>query len=320
MGVTTDKRVTIHVGLHKTATTFLQERLFPSLRDVRFIHPLHVSRDGDGPIETFVLECFFRNAACIDMEQHARDIGAWLAQVDEPHLLISSEALVGWPTENHGNLRVNADLLHEMFPAAKICLVTRRQDKWADSAISQAFRSGLTTTPERFLNYRDGEFGRCNIGLYHGPNVDARDLNWEAFDRYYRRVFGEDAVLSLPFERFVHDAPDFLARWFEFFHIDPCELPETDEQINQRWSRRGVTVAKLVNQVPMPIQRVVRDKLGKRWHPSEVMARTVDRWFPSKKNTFLSSELAAKVLALHAESNRVLAERTGEDLAAFGYF
>jgi hypothetical protein len=320
MGVITDKSVTIHVGLHKTATTFLQERLFPALPGIRFVHPLHVPRDDDGPVEKFVLECFFRNGACIDMQRHERDITSWLETVDEGHVLISSEAIVGWPTENHGNLRVNADLLHEMFPTAKICLVTRRQDKWVDSAIAQAYRSGLATTPERYLNYRDGAFGRCNIGLYHGPNVDARDLSWDAFDRYYRRVFGADAVLTLPFERFVNDAAGFLAQFFTFFNIDPCELPETSEQINRRWSPRGVAVAKLVNHVPMPIQRFIRDKLGTRWHPSEVMARTVDRWVPSKKTTFIAPALAAEIMALHADTNRALAARTGEDLGAFGYY
>jgi len=320
MGVTTDKRVTIHVGLHKTATTFLQERLFPALRDVRFVHPLHVPRDHDGPVEKFVLECLFRNGVCIDMARHARDISAWLDTVEESHVVISSEAMVGFPTENHSNLRLLTDLLQEMFPNAKIFLVTRRQDKWVDAAIAELFRSGLTTTPERFLNYRSGAFDRWNIGLYHGPNVDARDLDWAAFDHYYRRAFGDDAVLTLPFERFVSDAPGFLAQFFSFFDIDPCELPETSERINQRWSQRGVAIAKLVNHVPMSIQRMVRDKLGKRWHPAEVMARTVDRWIPSKKKTFLSPALAERVLALHADSNRALATRTGEDLGEYGYY
>lgn len=320
MAVTTDKRITIHVGLHKTATTFLQERLFPALPGVHFVHPLHVPREDDGPVERFVLDCFFRNGACVDMDHHAAEINRWLGTVEEPHVLISSEAIVGWPTENHGNLRVNADLLGEMFPDARICLVTRRQDKWVDSAIAQAFRSGLTTTPERFLNYRDGAFGRCNIGLYHGPNVDARDLDWDAFDRYYRRVFGPDAVLTLPFEQFVSDAPGFLDRFFAFFEIEPCDLPETSEHINTRWSTRGVAVAKVVNQIPMPMKRYIRAKLGKRWHPSEVMARTVDQWLPSRKKTFLSPELAEAVLAVHASSNRALATRTGQDLSAFGYY
>ena len=44
------KEVFIHVGLHKTGTSFLQGRVFPTLPGVRFVHPgpeFHPSTDAD---------------------------------------------------------------------------------------------------------------------------------------------------------------------------------------------------------------------------------------------------------------------------------
>ena len=324
-----DKRVILHVGLHKTGTTFLQERVFPVLPGVRFVHPLHEPRPGDGPIEAFFLEMFFRNAAHIDVAAHRARIHDWLAGVPEPTVLVSSEAIVGWPVENHSNFRVNADLLAELFPAAQVILVTRRQDKWVESAYSQVLKAGFSTSIERYLNFRDGRFGRYNIGLYHGPNVDARDLDWGMFDAHYRRRFGEQAVLTLPFELFIADGHEFLRRLYAFMELgeDAGVFPDTEERVNTSWSPLAASVARLVNKVPMPVKRALRDRLGKGWHPANLVSETVDRLRPEssqgkgkgKGKKFLPPELGEQLMSLHRENNRRLGERIAVDLSAYGY-
>ncbi|PRQ02269.1 hypothetical protein ENSA5_25050 [Enhygromyxa salina] len=315
-----DKQIILHVGLHKTGTTFLQERVFPALPRVRFVHPYHRARPDDGPIERFLLELLFRNAACVDVEAHRERIVAWLAQVEEPTVLISSEAIVGWPAENHSNLAVNTELLARMFPAAKIWLVVRRQDSWVASAYSQLLKAGWSTTIERYLNYRgEGQFDRYNIGLYNGPNVDARDLDWFAFDSLFRARWGEDAVLTLPFELFRADADDFLRRFYAFAELEGV-FPEAGERVNESWSPVTLGLAKLVNRVPMPVKLAVRERLGKDWHPSAVFARTVEPLLPKRKGSrSMSPELAKALLDLHREDNRALGERIGVDLGEYGY-
>lgn len=316
------KRIVLHVGLHKTATTFLQERVFPHLPGVAFVHPLHYPRPSDGPIERFMLDVFFRNAACIDMDAHRRAITAWLDGVAEPCVLISSEAIVGWPIENHMNLAGNAELLHAMFPSASVVLVVRRQDKWVESAYAQLLKAGFSTTIERYVNWNAGAaaFEPYNVGLYKGPNLDARDLDWAAFDRHYRGRFGDAAVLTLPFELFTDDAPEFLARLYEFVGVEDGPQPDTRERVNERWTGATARIAKLVNKVPMPIKRAIRDRLGPRWHPAAVFARTLEPMLPQRKPTRVVPEpLAAALLELHRASNRELGRRIGIDLARWGY-
>ncbi len=319
---TPSKRIVLHVGLHKTATTFLQERVFPHLPGVAFVHPLHYPRPDDGPIERFMLELFFRNAACIDVERHRRAIDAWLAGVAQDCVLISSEAIVGWPIENHMNLANNAALLHAMFPSAQVVLVVRRQDKWVESAYAQLLKAGFSTTLERYVNWNADEaaFERYNVGLYKGPNLDARDLDWDAFDRHYRGRFGEQRVLTLPFERFADDAPDFLARLYAFLGVDAGPQPDTRERVNERWTGATARVAKLVNKVPMPIKRAIRDRIGARWHPAALFARTIEPMLPRRKPApLMSKALADALLELHRDSNRALGRRIGIDLSQWGY-
>jgi len=318
----TAKRIVLHVGLHKTATTFLQERVFPALPGVAFVHPLHYPQASDGPIERFMLEVFFRNAACIDLEQHRAAIHAWLDRVEHETVLISSEAIVGWPIENHSNLANNSALLHAMFPEARVILVVRRQDKWVESAYAQLLKAGFSTSVERYINWnaRERRFEPYNVGLYKGPNVDARDLDWAAFDRHYRQRFGEDAVATLPFELFTDDAPVFLRTLYGFLGVDDGPLPDTRERVNERWSGITAGLAKLVNRVPMPIKRAIRDRVGSEWHPASVFARTVEPLLPKRKHRFFPEEIARALLELHREDNHALAERIGQDLGRWGYF
>lgn len=322
-----DKQIILHVGLHKTGTTFVQERVFPALPNVRFVHPLHHPQPSDGPIERFVLDLMFRNAACIDFERHRRRIDAWLAQLPEHTVLISSEAIVGWPIENHSNLAVNAEYLARMFPAAKIWLVVRRQDRWVESAYAQLLKAGFSTTIERYLNFRGGRFDRYNVGLYHGPNVDARDLDWNAFDLHYRARWGHDAVLTLPFELFNEDSADFLRRFYAFAGVDTSDVathevlfPDTSERVNERWSPLAAGVAKLVNKVPMPVKRALRDRISSEWHPSAVLARALPAsLLAGRRASALAPELGAALLELHRADNQALGQRIGIDLATYGY-
>ena len=316
------KQIILHVGLHKTGTTFLQERVFPALPDVRFVHPLHRPRPNDGPIERFVFELLFRNAVCLDFEAHRAAIGAWIEAQPESTILISSEALVGWPFENHCNLSHNAEWLARLFPSAKIWLVVRRQDKWVGSAYAQLIKAGLSTTIERYLNAdpsAPGGFGRYNDSIYNGPNLDARDLDWDAFDRHYRSRWGEQAVLTLPFELFTADNEEFLRRFYAFAGIEQGVFPDASERVNERWSPLTTAVAKAVNKVPMPVKKAVRERLGSEWHPARVLEKNLGPLLPGGRVQHLSPELGEALMQLHAEGNAALGERIGVDLTSYGY-
>lgn len=330
------KRIILHVGLHKTGTTFLQDRVFPELPGVRFVHPLHYAQASDGPIERFMLELFFRNAAHIDVDHHRKAIAAWLARVEEPTVLISSEAIVGWPIENHSNFRVNADLLAELFPSAQVVFVVRRQDRWVESAYSQVLKAGFSTSIERYLNFREGRFQRYNVGLYHGPNVDARDLDWGPFDAHYRRRFGERAVCTLPFELFTRDSDAFLRHIYAFMAVEGGPFPDASQRVNTSWSPLAANVARVVNTIPMPVKRALRERIPKDLHPAELVSRVsavapglglgkpgsgpkASAAKPKKKKRFLSPELAAALMDLHRENNEALGARIGFDLSAYDY-
>lgn len=93
--------VTVHVGLPKTGTTFLQTRVFPRIRGLRYLHkpaPRHLDGLADG----------------------------------EQPVLVSKE---GWliQTDRGG---VRSELIEDIaarVPGARPLLILRRQDRWARS-------------------------------------------------------------------------------------------------------------------------------------------------------------------------------------------
>jgi hypothetical protein len=314
------KEVFIHVGLHKTGTSFLQERVFPSLPEVRFVHPTHRLSEGAGPIEAFFFDMFFRNAACIDIEGHAKRIHSWMEALDEDKVLISSEAVVGWPVENHFNLRNNVELLATLFPRARILFVVRRQDDWAESAYRQVLRSGFSTSIERYLNFRAGEFGRYNIGLYNGPNLDARDLDWAAFHRLLATRF-EGGCLTLPYEQLRADRADFFAQLLEWLDVQGWSLPPGEDRVNEAWSPASLMLARLVNRVPMPVKQAIRSRVSADLHPAELFNRLgLGSGRASGRGQHLSADLRLRLMRLHEASNRGLCELLGGALAEHGYY
>lgn len=304
------------MGLHKTATTFLQESFLPRLSDATFVHAPHTLGLTPGPIERFVFNLLFRNAATLDRGAYRAEIEAFVAQQARP-VIVSSEALFGWPFENHVNFQSNTDALADVMPGAKIWLVIRRQDRWLESAYSQVLKQGLSTSPERFTNFRNSRFGRFNWNIYNGPNLDVRDLDWGAYVAAYRRRFGEHNVFVQPFEAFVDDADRFLAEFCGFAGVSPIPA-QASERTNIAYSPASAFAARLVNAIPMDLKRALRERIDPRWHPAAVLNRTLDPLL-ARRRGLLPEPLKSAALSLHREANARLAEAIGVDLSEYGY-
>ena len=309
--------VLIHVGLHKTATTFLQQSFFPGLRGSTFVHATHELPANANPIHRFVRELLFRNPVALDVEAHRRAIETF-TDAQPGHTIVSSEALFGWPFENHVNFLSNADLLAQVLPDAKIWLVLRRQDSWLESAYSQVLKQGLSTTPHAFSNYRQGEFGDFNWNIYNGPNLDVRDLDWRPYVRHYQRRFPA-GVLVQPFEAFVADAPGFLGRFCEFAGVEPF-VPEAKERVNVAFSPLSAAPARLVNALPLSLKMQFKQWVPRELHPAAILNRVVDPLLARRgRSALMPAELKRAALALHSAANADLAQLIEQDLAAFGY-
>jgi len=108
-------RTVIHIGLHRTGTTFLQKEIFPKLDGIKYVYSKIINSETKG-------------------------------------ILISEEGLSGIPTKLYDGSEVysTVDSLSRLYPDAKIILCIRNKDIWVRSVYSQYIKSGGTKTFKQF--------------------------------------------------------------------------------------------------------------------------------------------------------------------------
>lgn len=310
-------QVTIHVGLSKAASTFLQESFFPAVKDALFVHAPYTAVPEPNPIQRFVRALFTRNVACLDLPRIRDEIAAFVQRSGHARVLVSSEALFGTPFENNADFRRNADVLAEVFEAPKIWFIVRRQDTWLESWYSQLLKMGLSTSPARFTNYRAGAFGDHELPVYAGPNLDVRDLDWSCYVQHYRRTFGTSNLLVQAHEGLRVDPAEFLGRFCGFAGIAPF-VPEPARSVNPSLSPVAAALARAVNLLPAVLKQELRGLVPGTLHPARVLDRLLGPVLPERR--LFPPTLARAALRLHHENNRRLAELIDEDLAPYGYY
>lgn len=141
----------IHVGLHKTATTFLQERIFPQLSSINLITRPYTQHN----------HAFNRLQYADDSLYSAAAVSRELEKIcSRPgRLLLSDESFSGKPIAfNYINRSMVAARLRDLLPDSKILLFIRGQIDIIYSHYNQYVRRGGTKALEKFLWKSERDF------------------------------------------------------------------------------------------------------------------------------------------------------------------
>src|SRR5262245_60973068 len=130
----------VHIGYHKTASTWLQVAAFPRLAGVRYGDVL--LRQLAAHIATATDEEFFAGGV--------RGLLGAIAQAEGP-ILLSNEGLSGSRWHGDGRGLRNADRLRRVVPDARIVVVVRRQDEMLRSIHAQYVNEGGTRSLQDFV-------------------------------------------------------------------------------------------------------------------------------------------------------------------------
>jgi hypothetical protein len=177
----------VHIGLHKTATRFLQRALFRSLPEQRFL------------LNPGVLTQPLKEALRFPGE-HNRDRAREAARkaramAGERTLVISDPTISGDMWSSHSDYADNLALLRELFPEATIVYVVRRQSDWLQSAWRQSLVKEAGQPIESFLNFYDGEFrDRLARRVFGARNLEALRLRFLEIYCAYARAYGASNV------------------------------------------------------------------------------------------------------------------------------
>jgi hypothetical protein len=113
-----DKDIVIHVGMHKTGSTFLQNKIFPNFEDWGFLTRPYTQHNHAFNKLQFADDSLYKPGEILEE----------ISGIPHDRILISDESLTGKPYNWHFvNRTMIARRLHQAFPNAKIILFIRGQ-------------------------------------------------------------------------------------------------------------------------------------------------------------------------------------------------
>lgn len=306
-------RPLLHIGYHKTGTTFLQRRFFNDKKSGLAL--------AAGPPRTRVP---ILNKNFIDVNPFEFDPDVARGSL-EPAIknaqnrgltpVVSHERFSGSPFAGGYDSNEMADRLAATFPEAQVLIVIREQASMLLSLYKLYVRQGGAMPLHQFV---DSETGRIRV-----PSFRFDFLEYHRLIVYYAGLFGLENVLVMPYEM-LKGTPDlFFERIGEFLgrsvftpepgseNVSASALAlSVKRQINRHFIRDNLNPAptfsprfsnvelmrgifKLDSEIPSDLQEVQE----RRWR--SFVQQCVGEWY--------------------AESNALTVEITGLNLETFGY-
>src|SRR5579859_361933 len=307
--------VLVHTGYHKTGSRWLRHRFFGN--------PATgygwVDKAGEEhPVRRLVSARPFE----FDADASRAEFEPLLAEIVDAGLspVVSFERLSGNPFSGGYDSKEIADRLVQVFPDARVLVVIREQRSMIVSTYKQYVREGGAMSVTKFMQPPTSRSMRI-------PWFDFRYFEYHHLLGYYRRLFGEERVLTLAYEQFRSDPRAFVERLAGF-----AGRPLSDEQLDalpfeskanpgppataiaaRRWLN-GLGVRSDLNPAP-PLASPAFWKLGKRIDRLSLAPPGA----VSHEEEKLRRVVAERVGDRYAESNRRTAELTGLDLGTYGW-
>ncbi len=291
----------IHIGFHKTATTWMQQRWYPR-------HPqLAVPVDYWDIVERLVFPD--------PLHYDADATRSWFAAraVPDRTTVLSAERLSGTPHAGGYDRAEIAARIATTFPDARVWMVVREQVDMIASLYRQYVFEGGRLPLDRYVGAPVPELK---------PGFRFEHLDYAPLVARYRALLGEDRVLVTTYEDFRADPQPTLDRLCAFLAVDPLAAAGDERAlVNRGLSDRSARVLRLANAFARPERMYEEPLVDLRLRaPVAKVLRKLDRaGTPWSRPAGVKARVTALVGDRYVEPNRRLATVLGVDLGALGY-
>jgi len=305
----------IHIGYHKTGTTFLQRRIF-SNADVFHLVPWQ-------EVESLLIE---PTPYSFDAEVLNRNVASML-RPDRVNVF-SHEELSG-NIHSSGNGRsitweVAERVARITVARVRVLMMVREQGSMVDSCYKQFIKEGGTSSVASYLGGPGRRRGRF-------PPFSIEHLWYDDVLAHYQRLLGESAVRVHLYEQFRRENGAILADLFEWLGINRA----VDRVIARTVRRHAVFNNPSYTVVTLPLARLLNwlfcaDAMNLGLFPARRLHRwgkgalyALDHYFTRHTRLYRRRAVDREVLEAMrdacATSNARLQVRLGVDLSRMGY-
>ncbi len=313
----------IHIGFHKTATTWLQEKLFaapgtgftvvaPDRKDCLYFGWELICGRGWEAYRQGRLETPFE----FDAKRVRAHLDELVAGI-EGCSVVSNEDLSGHIWSGGVAKKEIADRIFAVAPDAKILITIREQQALIQSSYDHFLWCGGLASIDNYLS----TYNEFQVPLFNRVH-----LRYDQTVAYYQRLFGPRRVLVLAYEDFRDRPVRFLRQLTDFAGLPP--LDEKRLSHTERVNHRGAAVAALhhwlrpLNLLGSPNNLNGRFGFGstRLWRQAvRSLAPAVPAVLAKRREAAVRARIERLIGGDYARSNARLAELTGLDLAGLGY-
>jgi hypothetical protein len=299
----------IHVGLHKTGTTWLQKLVFQAKagREIEYC----------GDIGLIYREFIVPDFTDFDPDQARARFAALCATATDTGRLvvISGENLAGRPFHAKFHREIVADRLAAVFPEAHILITIREQNAVILSMYGQYLRYGYTSSLRAFLQEPPPEAA-------HDPVLNRSFYDYERLIATYEQRFPRHNILVVPFEWMLAEPAAMIEHLSEGTGVEltPVAVETARQTTNSAWSDLAYNSLRHLNRL---------ESQDSRWQLSpgmfrpNAMAARIDRLTPAflrqRMHKARRQQVEDAIGNFYAPSNRRVSERIGIDLEQYGY-
>jgi len=304
--------ILVHVGYHKTATTWLQNVIF-SDETLGFISPW--GPQAGLAVDEFILANAFR----FDATQARSRFEEGLAEARRRGLVpvLSNEGLSGQPFKgDHFRFgRYVVERLHETFPHARILIVVREQRASLLSHYREYIANGFYGDLASFI-------GGPELPSGFAPHCPLDHFEYDGLVGHTQALFGTQNVLVLPFEMLKDQRDDFLAELYRFIGRP---MPAVPDHLPQRVGAKGLGLAfkRACNRINFGKANWSRPRQSLAVRVVSTTTDWLERHGPdawqSVYNERLRQYVETQIGAQYAQSNARLERLTGLELGQYGY-
>lgn len=292
--------VAVHIGYHKTATTWLQHDVFPRHQA---LHPYVAGRVWNDPfLRCIVAESdgeFDAERARVAYETGLLRLGGL-----EPSdvVVVSAERLSGHAASGGYDTFRIAERLHATLPAARVLIVVRSQIDMIESEYRQLVGEGY---PGRISSLWSSD-------AWKTASFDLGHYEYDRLVREYHGRFGPDQVAVFTYEGIVAERDRFLDRLADFLGVAPFERGTDDNarEVHPGLPNRSLALLRAMNHLRRSeLNRFPIVDLGDRWRGPIV---AVTRRLPRRRH-LIAAEKRAELAARYRQSNDRLAKLVPEE-------
>lgn len=270
-----------HIGYHKTATTWLQNAIYPHLKEINFVgrfNPVQLKQEGLPDKTRFIDELSLVDNW--DFESVKARYEA-LKEASRPTLLSHENILRPYKMERTAlRLRQLAD-----DEDTRIIITIRRQDRLVFSRYSHDVNTGIFPDylPHQAIQehggdcryptcFRKKEENQCACLKAGSKQIPLWFYNFLDVYLLYSRIFTAEKILVVPMERIIDPESNGLNQVLSFLEINP----------------KVYDVAKLSSQEKMNSQQVSARITARKeafFDPETGLARSVRSYFDASNKT-----------------------------------